>query len=486
MSLADTNSGFLIIPLKTNKHFLVALKKGQIIHQIGFLNILPIFGLVNIDGFTLPLKKTQQILTSDWMPARCISAGNFDIKISSKSLQKILKEIEGVQTSTIDATFNGIGESQIGSVFIAECYEPTLIEWMVEAEDCVVHTADTESTASNKNSKQWRTATELVVGKGLLATKEVLDFLKIDLFEIKPTWRTALGGLLGTLRLQSVNETDMKVVICGAKGSGKSSVVRCTVNRFLSVSSQVCVIDCDVGQPEFSVPGLVSLYVISEPILAPCHLNLRTPELSVFVGDVTPKNSPYMIEQAVKALYERYLTLSNAKKDEYKKQNGKPSSSSSSSSTKNIFDALTDDTDTHSASNRHKYLLPLVVNIDGYTRYMGAEILSSILSTVQPTHICHICTEKDMELPPVEQYLAAKGSSKSSSCELYKLEPGSMSPGKVSATDLRTLRYIYIYFILFYTYIYTYSFNYLLAQFIDWYLIFCALAILCGGELVTW
>jgi hypothetical protein len=434
-----------VLPLQTGKHFLIALKKSKIIHQIGFLNIFSIAGSLNIDGYTLPLKKRQSILTSDWMPARCVMAGNFDIKISTKTLQRVLKEILGiVQISAVDTSYGGMEESQIGSLFIAECHDPFSNEWMIAAEDCIAHAA-TKDDCYHSQQQGWRHCTELVVGRGLLATKEVMDFLKIDLFEIKPSWRMALGGLLGTLRTQSVDQLDVKVILCGAKGAGKSSALRCAVNRFLSVASQVCVIDCDLGQPEFSVPGLLSLHVVSEPILAPCHLNLRTPELSVFVGDVTPKNIPHIVEQAVKALYARYVKLSRDKKVSFRKNQSIKSSnqsSSSSSNTKNIFDAFTEDNDMNAAADRQMYILPLVVNTDGYTRYMGECILSSVLTTIQPTHICHVCTEKDMELPSVEQHVASRvgESSSSPSCQVYRLEPGSLSPGKASATDLRTLR----------------------------------------------
>jgi hypothetical protein len=116
--------------------------------------------------------------------------------------------------------------------------------------------------------------------------------------------------------------------------------------------------------------------------------------------------------------------------------------------------------------------LPLVVNTDGSIRFMGAEVLTAVMEIVQPTHVMHISSEKDRDLPAVnklkgyrvEGHNTSQCSSSSSSklvsaarhssnntshlegdgeppdCRVFTLEPGRLWPSKIHSVDLRTLR----------------------------------------------
>jgi hypothetical protein len=231
-----------------------------------------------------------------------------------------------------------------------------------------------------------------------------------------------------------------RVVICGAKGVGKSTCLKYTINRLLSKSDSVCVIDCDLGQPEFTIPGLLSLHLITDPVLSPSHLHLQQPLLSHFIGDITSKNEPEAFARALGSLFKRYEQL----RMEYQ-QRGLDRRGF------NAFHLLEDDGDMESDP------LPLVVNTDGNIRYMGAEIMSIVLQTVNPTHIFHLSTAKDKDLPAVQEYLAtkaevaAKGEKMDSTinedkigeeerCEVCTLEPGRLTASNVHAIDLRNLR----------------------------------------------
>lgn len=80
----------------------------------------------------------------------------------------------------------------------------------------------------------------------------------------------------------------------------------------ISKTPFVAIIDCDVGQPEFTPSGLVSLHIISKqfqqqstqlehtfqvPLLSPPHLHLHQPQLSYFLSDITIKNLPELFEK---------------------------------------------------------------------------------------------------------------------------------------------------------------------------------------------
>lgn len=43
-------------------------------------------------------------------------------------------------------------------------------------------------------------------------------------------------------------------------------------------------LECDVGQSEFTLPGVVSLFRITEPVFGPPCAHLRRPEKQVAVG----------------------------------------------------------------------------------------------------------------------------------------------------------------------------------------------------------
>lgn len=57
------------------------------------------------------------------------------------------------------------------------------------------------------------------------------------------------------------------IVVVGAKGSGKSTLCRSIVNRLLCHLPRVRWLDADVGQPEFTPAGVVSLSTIEQPLL---------------------------------------------------------------------------------------------------------------------------------------------------------------------------------------------------------------------------
>lgn len=53
-------------------------------------------------------------------------------------------------------------------------------------------------------------------------------------------------------------------LICGAKNSGKSTFSRHLLNTLLQRYKKVAYLDTDVGQPEFTPPGFISLTVIDK------------------------------------------------------------------------------------------------------------------------------------------------------------------------------------------------------------------------------
>jgi polynucleotide 5'-kinase involved in rRNA processing len=275
--------------------------------------------------------------------------------------------------------------------------------------------------------------------------------LKVEPLHIPPRWPRATEAILKSLKGSSSSSSSSlsvsvpgvegvegsaspspypRVLVCGAKGVGKSTCLRYTVNRLLGRARAVCVIDCDLGQPEFTVPGLLSLHLVraSAPVLSPTHLHLHPPLLSHFIGDITSKNEPELFARALASLYSRYEQL----RSEYQLKDDKARS-------RNAFSLLDE-------ASVPAEPLPLVVNTDGNIRYMGAEILSAVLQIVRPTRILHLSTEKDRDLPPVRDYMESKKVTEGEEeegrdgCVLYTLEPGRLTASNIHSIDLRNLR----------------------------------------------
>ncbi|KAG2442881.1 hypothetical protein HXX76_002960 [Chlamydomonas incerta] len=170
------------------------------------------------------------------------------------------------------------------------------------------------------------------------------------------------------------------VAVLGPKGAGKSSLARLTANRLLDVVPTLAFLDSDVGQPEFSPPGLLSLHlldgaaptaaaeagagagagvgtaatVVGGPVVGPPHAHSRPAWASRFVGDVSPQHDPQLYLSAVQALYGSYWGWAVA---EAAAGRGWP---------------------------------PLVVNTHGWVKGLGFDLLTQLLRLVAPTHAVQV------------------------------------------------------------------------------------------------
>jgi polynucleotide 5'-hydroxyl-kinase GRC3/NOL9 len=182
--------------------------------------------------------------------------------------------------------------------------------------------------------------------------------------------------------------------------------------------------DCDVGQPEYTVPGVISLVLISsdQPSLSTSHLQLTSPELMHFVGDVVTKHDPQYVMSAIQSLYSNavdmvseFSTYGCRKTDFLKRTNSS-----------NTFTAL------DNVSSSRDSCLPLLINADGWIKGLGIEILSAIVTITSPTHVVHLTSPKNREVS-VLAHLPAD-------CVVYEIEPGRATASKTSSADLRHLR----------------------------------------------
>lgn len=67
------------------------------------------------------------------------------------------------------------------------------------------------------------------------------------------------------------------MILCGGKGTGKSTLLRYLVNKSLSRNPEILVLDLDPGQSEFTIPGCLSVIIIQQPLLGPNFSHFTTP-----------------------------------------------------------------------------------------------------------------------------------------------------------------------------------------------------------------
>ncbi|XP_051116952.1 polynucleotide 5'-hydroxyl-kinase NOL9 [Andrographis paniculata] len=145
--------------------------------------------------------------------------------------------------------------------------------------------------------------------------------------------------------------------ICGPKNSGKTTFSRHLVNVLLRRYKKVAYLDTDVGQTEFTPPGLVSLVMIDKTtpdVTIPC---LKTPARCFFFGDISSKRDPATYVSYIKKLYEHYLKEYNTNSRE---------------------------------EIPGKDEVPLVINTPGWVKGIGYEILVDLLRIMSPTHVVKI------------------------------------------------------------------------------------------------
>ncbi|WCJ36006.1 Polynucleotide 5'-hydroxyl-kinase NOL9 [Euphorbia peplus] len=155
--------------------------------------------------------------------------------------------------------------------------------------------------------------------------------------------------------MSSISERPPIVFICGPKNSGKTTFSRYLLNNLLPRYKKVAYLDTDVGQPEFTLPGFLSLTFVDKltpDLTIPC---LKTPERCFFFGDISSKRDPRTYLKYISTLYDYYGKLCTF-------------------------------------GNNESPNLPLVVNTPGWVKGVGYDILVDMVRYIAPTHVVKMNT----------------------------------------------------------------------------------------------
>lgn len=237
-------------------------------------------------------------------------------------------------------------------------------------------------------------------------------------------WRAAVEQLLGHAGQSTgygVPRVLPQLVVTGPKGAGKSTFVRMATNALLTAADVraddeegssgggggavdggarlfpcgVAYLDLDVGQPEHTVPGLLSLTLVTAPLLTPPHMRVHASAVVAGVdgavaaaralGEASPLEL-FTVPPAAPALgagivaASRYVGATSPKADP-------------AGYTAAVAELL-------AVYRRHLAPLgvPLVVNSHGWIRGVGFATIQAAIDAVCPTHVVHF--EADGGLPP--------------------------------------------------------------------------------------
>lgn len=418
---------------KEQKRAIIAFLDVDTYFLSGFGRITDLCGTLICNGFRLNCLEAFQVLYPPWTPAIPIELNNSK---SSKGINcnSIINKLSKIDVyKDIDKELLSELLSGALAVFIVEGMNIDETEWLLQCENR--HQLFNNDIIYEDSF--IGTADALLVGSSfLIGTRESLsrNYSQNSLM-INQEWHTAISCIrMSNMASRRGEGGVVQAIVCGSKGVGKSTFIRYLVNRLLNNTSgesiknkheTVAFIECDLGQPEFNIPGMLSLHFIREPILAIPHLNLRTPELAYYFGDVTTKNDPVQFLKIFKELYNHYLKMNLEHINSIHNSN-----TSRNNSNTNSFTILDLDCDTESSVSN----IPLIVNTDGWVKNIGSELLGSLIELVGPSHLVHICPDTTKDLEPLQRAPPE--------CVIMTVTSAVTTPSRIPAVDLRNLRLV--------------------------------------------
>ncbi|OQU81160.1 hypothetical protein SORBI_3006G020000 [Sorghum bicolor] len=175
---------------------------------------------------------------------------------------------------------------------------------------------------------------------------------------------------------------------------------------------KVGYLDIDVGQPEFTPPGFVSLHVFEEKPKDLTILYLRNPKRCFFFGDICAKRNPKLLLTYIFGLHDYFLQE---------------------------FYCLGE------VGNPKKSAIPLVINTSGWVKGTGLQVLTDMLKYVSPSHVIRVSTIVERKNLPGGMFWMNEGEG-DSSVNVVEIPAAQNSPrhmlAKKEARIMRDLRLI--------------------------------------------
>lgn len=229
------------IKSQTNDFITITLNQyqGFIFHGSCLLTVVK--GSCSILGFTVNESNWKQ---KSMLKCYSPSAASFIAVEYAKPLEQQRENIENTENDTQDP-FTAKEMAEIEQ-FLKSSIDPN---------SCILIIKPYQPGLSNLESL-------MPVLKGCFSPQGILPS-----FNILPSPQESLSFSLSPTEKSDLH--DLKGIVCvvGQVNSGKSSLCRYIANRMLSTFEKVAYLDCDLGQPEFTPAGMLSLTILDEPLL---------------------------------------------------------------------------------------------------------------------------------------------------------------------------------------------------------------------------
>ncbi|GAA6063209.1 hypothetical protein JCM10212_006842 [Sporobolomyces blumeae] len=227
-------------------------------------------------------------------------------------------------------------------------------------------------TPSVSGGKTWKLVTEPVPGLTMLR-------------QLAP-WSSAISTLVPSGEESSVDPGRTTVMVEGSKRVGKSTFSKMLLNKLLDRYEAVAYLDTDLGQPEFTTSGFVSLTVLRRPVFGPAFTHLTIPVAAHYLGSSSPASDPSTYVDAITSLLSTFALEVE-------------------------FPLVDEPAPTHSRRRHHLHRdqpsasrapigkvrerVPLVINTQGWVKGLGADLLAKLKTAIQPTHVCSFVSVDD-------------------------------------------------------------------------------------------
>ncbi|KAF7790792.1 hypothetical protein EIP86_001749 [Pleurotus ostreatoroseus] len=257
-------------------------------------------------------------------------------------------------------------------------------------------------------------------------------------FVLPPSWSSAISSVSPPLGREEVDYSRQVYLVKGPKKCGKSTFARTLLNNLVTRYRRVVFLECDLGQSEFTPGGMVALNVVSTPVFGiylyfatyVCALNgsiagppfthPSVPHQAHYIGSTSPRNCPSYYLETISALMQTYNM--------------------------DVQHASLEDGDI--SDSRIADVIPLVVNMMGWTKGLGADLSKRVEETVEPSAIFEFdAPVPDDAWPTYQMHVVGDLPSTSelpmdaNGTRTYRLEPISQAiiSTKYTPTDQRTL-----------------------------------------------
>uniref|UniRef100_A0A0N5CF91 Polynucleotide 5'-hydroxyl-kinase NOL9 n=1 Tax=Strongyloides papillosus TaxID=174720 RepID=A0A0N5CF91_STREA len=271
-----------IIFSKDKKSAILSIQKNHHIAIKGYTNVACLYGEVFIHGFYINSKNSSPHKT---YPIASYSSSLLNTVIVNRGNQIEEEDINNIKQSLLPE-FPDINENLSGYTKF------TAIVYLVNAPEPTIKLMRHFFPELLSNFRQIK-GTEIFNHVYLLdnechAPTSVLYDLSTE------------KTILQQIEKEECKDEPFTIISIGSKNSGKSTINRFMANAFISQNQYTVLwLDLDIGQPEFTVSGFMSLIELKEPIFTPPPFHMKIDEGNIlFVG-----------KYEMDSLHRRYITI---------------------------------------------------------------------------------------------------------------------------------------------------------------------------------